>query len=204
MIRFALGPDARPVPDLKQDLPGRGVWVTAKADLVNRAVDKNLFARAFKAQTVCDSDLAAQVRDLLIARSMGYLSLARKAGLVDIGFVKAELALKRDAAVLIGASDAGRQAHGKLARAAKNGVVAVTLFDSAQLGLALGRPNVVHAAIRKHGLADEFLLAVGRLCDYMDASNGCGNRASGASKTRFGVTRAGDKEKVAGPGPVES
>ena len=38
LIRFVAGPDGEVVPDLKRKLPGRGVWVTAKRDLVQQAV----------------------------------------------------------------------------------------------------------------------------------------------------------------------
>ena len=45
MIRFVAGPDNRVVPDLKRTLPGRGVWVGARYQLVEQAAVKNLFAR---------------------------------------------------------------------------------------------------------------------------------------------------------------
>ena len=58
MIRFVVGPDASIVPDLRQRLPGRGVWVTAERPLVEEAVRRRLFARAFKAQVVVSPTLA--------------------------------------------------------------------------------------------------------------------------------------------------
>ena len=67
LIRFVLGPDDRVFADLKHKLPGRGVWVTARRDLVQEAVKRRLFARAFKAEvkvgaTLAD-DIAASLRD---------------------------------------------------------------------------------------------------------------------------------------------
>ena len=40
MIRFVVGPEETVVPDIRRRLPGRGVWVTASAELVKRAATK--------------------------------------------------------------------------------------------------------------------------------------------------------------------
>ncbi|MGQ3038966.1 MAG: DUF448 domain-containing protein, partial [Neoaquamicrobium sediminum] len=48
LIRFVAGPDMDVVPDLKRNLPGRGCWVTAERTILDKAVAKNLFARALK------------------------------------------------------------------------------------------------------------------------------------------------------------
>ena len=48
MIRFVCGPDGALAPDIKASLPGRGVWVTARADIVAQAARKRLFARSLK------------------------------------------------------------------------------------------------------------------------------------------------------------
>jgi len=37
LIRFVVAPDGAVVPDLRRRLPGRGIWVTAKADHVETA-----------------------------------------------------------------------------------------------------------------------------------------------------------------------
>jgi hypothetical protein len=37
------------VPDILEKLPGRGIWVSADRDALDKAVKKNLFARAAKA-----------------------------------------------------------------------------------------------------------------------------------------------------------
>jgi hypothetical protein len=166
MIRFVIGPDNEVVPDLKGRLPGRGVWIIAKARYINQAIEKRIFARAFKTHVKQNESLAALIGGLLVQNCLNYLSLARKAGLVNSGFSKVESALKGDIAVLIEARDGAADGKRKLAARAKPGVTRVEYFTSAQLSLALGRPNVVHAAVGSHGLADKFLVAVARIKDY--------------------------------------
>ena len=58
LIRFVLGPDGTVVPDIRAKLPGRGVWVTARAELVREAVGRQAFSRGLKASAKADKDLA--------------------------------------------------------------------------------------------------------------------------------------------------
>ena len=79
LIRFVLGPDGAVVPDLAGRLPGRGAWLTADRALVLKAVKKNLFARAFRANVNLPDDFAGQIETLLVRRLQDVLALARKA-----------------------------------------------------------------------------------------------------------------------------
>ena len=45
MIRFVLDPSGQVVPDLDGRLPGRGMWLSADRNVLNKAVGANLFAR---------------------------------------------------------------------------------------------------------------------------------------------------------------
>src|SRR5947209_3140903 len=48
MIRFVLAPDGAIVPDLRRRLPGRGLWITATREALAHAIQRQLFARAFR------------------------------------------------------------------------------------------------------------------------------------------------------------
>ena len=49
MIRFVLDPSGRVVPDIDGRLPGRGMWLSADRNVLNKAVRANLFARRARA-----------------------------------------------------------------------------------------------------------------------------------------------------------
>lgn len=174
LIRFVAGPDAIIVPDLAQRLPGRGVWVTADRESVAKAVATRAFAKSLKRKVDAPVDLAAVVERLLERRSGEALSLANKAGLVVTGFDKIDRALAGgDVLALVHASEAATDGRGKLdrkfaalfgAEAAASRIVAVLSVD--QMSLAMGRPNVVHAALNKGGASDRFLIEAGRLARY--------------------------------------
>jgi uncharacterized protein len=172
LIRFVLGPDGAIVPDLKEKLPGRGVWLTAAHETVAEAVKRKAFGRALKAEAKAHEGLADHVGSLLAEAALGSLSLANKAGEVIFGNSKVEEALSKGRVIaLIHASDAAEDGCRKLdgkARAATEGrgLPAICAFTADELGLASGRANVIHAALIQGGAARKFLAAASRVERY--------------------------------------
>ncbi|HUO93563.1 MAG TPA: RNA-binding protein [Rhizomicrobium sp.] len=182
-VRFVVGPDDRIVPDIEETLPGRGIWVKAEAAAIEKAVAKNLFSRAAKAEVAADADLPARVEMLLAKRMMGDLGLARKSGALVLGFdnVLRALSDKVPPAVLIEASDGSHEGRRKLKNAALNQGVKAHLVDclsAAELALALGRENVIHASVKPGRLAERLILEAARLEGFRPAGrSGFGPKA---------------------------
>lgn len=180
MIRFVQAPDGALAPDIRARLPGRGVWVTARADLVAEAARKQLFARSLKTKVVAPPRLAEDVERLLETDCLQMLAMANKAGLVTTGFGKVSSALEKGAAaILLEARDGGEDGRRKLRQIALRAAVAgaaapeaVDLFASSQLDLALGRTNVIHAALAAGGTTAAFLARCRRLAAYRDEGPG--------------------------------
>lgn len=178
MIRFVRGPEGVITPDIRARLPGRGVWVGARAELVAEAARKRLFARSLKEQVETPPQLAEDVDRLLEADCLQMLGLANKAGVVVAGFNKvADTLAKGAAALVVEARDGGADGKRKLRQSARRGIgdnrrendglpPIVGLFTSSQLDLALGRTNVIHAALAGGGPATSFLSRCRRLAAY--------------------------------------
>ena len=174
LIRFVLAPDGSIVPDLARRLPGRGVWVAATRETVAAAVRQKAFAKSLKQQVAMPDDLPGLVERLLVKRVGEALSLTNKAGLLVAGFAKIEgLVEQGRAAILIHASDAAADGVEKLNRKFKalvgsdgceNSILAE--LTSAELSLAIGRPNVVHAAASEGGASQRMLQEAVRLRRY--------------------------------------
>ena len=170
LVRFVLSPSDDVTPDLKRKLPGRGVWVSASKECIEVAARKGHFARGFKHQASCGDDLPDLVGRLLYKEATSLISLCNRAGLVTAGFekVRAQLSKGSVAAVLI-ASDAAEDGKNKVsfkARGSGGQVKLLTIFDREDLSLALGRTNVVHAAVRKGDLTDHLVRAAERYDSY--------------------------------------
>lgn len=177
MLRFVIDPANNVVPDLKCVLPGRGVWVTATKADVDLAVRKGLFARSFKCAVRVDAALGERIETMLETAALHALSFAAKAGLVVTGFekVQATLGKNRLRALVFasdGAKDGIRKMRSKLNDEAGTKKVAVhQSLRSEQMALALGRSNVIHAALLQGGASEMYLETVGRLEQFRSAED---------------------------------
>ena len=171
LIRFVASPDGVVVPDVAAKLPGRGLWVEASRDAVNKAVEKKLFARAAKAAVTADADLAARAEKALVTRMLGDLGIARRSGQLVLGFDNVLRALEgpKPPKVLIEAFDGAKDGKRKLYAAAHRlelDCVVIECLTSAELGLALGRENVIHAAVQPGGFAERLIFDAERLSGF--------------------------------------
>jgi uncharacterized protein len=176
LIRFVLGPDGKVTPDLARRLPGRGVWVECSRSRVETAIKTGVFAKSLKQQVSVSPDLAERIDKLLLRRAIDALSLANKAGLVVAGFAKVDTAVASGhCQMLVHAADAAADGAGKLTRKLRavwqaqgntDEPVILDALTSADLSLAMGRANVVHAALTKGGAAANFLRDAERLQRY--------------------------------------
>jgi predicted RNA-binding protein YlxR (DUF448 family) len=174
LIRFVLDPEGQVVPDLRHRLPGRGVWVTARAEMVALAEKKRLFSRGFKEEVKVEPGLAGRVERLLEDSALHAVSFARKAGEIVTGFAKVETAIARDAVVgIVQAKEAGEDGRAKIEAALKrrfgrSGAVPILrMFPSEQLDLALGRSNVIHAALLAGRASENVLERVAALACFL-------------------------------------
>jgi len=167
LIRFVVSPQGEVIPDLKRKLPGRGLWVSASHRAVAEAVRRNQFSKGFKRDLRVAPTLAADTEALLVRSVIEALAMAAKAGQIVSGFSKVEDALKQRLAVaLIHASDGAADGIRKLGAIVRQNAginddspefPAVTALTSEQLDLALGRSNVIHAALLAGPASKTFL-----------------------------------------------
>ncbi|HKD48584.1 MAG TPA: RNA-binding protein [Rhizomicrobium sp.] len=168
LVRFVMAPDGLVVPDVAAKLPGRGLWVTATRAAVAEAAENKLFSRAAKAPARVLADLPERTEKALVARILGDLGLARRASALILGFDNVLRALEgqKPPQLLIEAADGAGDGKRKLYNAAHARGMKPKLIEcltSAELGLALGRENVIHAAVQPGGLAERLFIDAERL-----------------------------------------
>lgn len=182
MIRFVVGPDRAVVPDLAGRLPGRGIWLSARRDVLEtgrRPVRPDaglaprspklagLFARAAKGPVTVPDDLAELLRVGLERRIGELLGLARRAGQAVAGFEKAgEIVRAGRAGLIVQAADGSRDERARFASAEtarRLGLKIVSPLDAARLGAVFGRERAVHVALTPGKLAE----AVGHEADRL-------------------------------------
>jgi hypothetical protein len=190
LIRFVVSPQGEVMADLKRKLPGRGLWVSASHRAVAEAVRRHQFSKGFKRDVRVAPTLVADTEALLVRSLIDALAMAAKAGQVISGFAKVEDALRQRQAparnqgpvrALIHASDGAADGIRKLdAIVRQNAGIddespefpVVTALSSEQLDLALGRSNVIHAALLAGPASKTFLTRSQILVRYRMADDG--------------------------------
>ncbi len=160
------------MPDVAARLPGRGLWLTPRRDIVERAVAKRLFARAARRPVTVPAGLADRIEALLVQRCIDAIGLARRAGLAVAGFERvADAARAGRAALLLAAVDGAAGGRRKIRAMMPELAACLGVLTAAEIGAAFGREHVVNAA-----------LGPGPLCDRLigDAEKIAGFRAAAA------------------------
>jgi uncharacterized protein len=168
MVRFVVGPDRVVVPDLAATLPGRGIWLSARGDVLETARTQGglgrVFARAARGPVMVPPDLPAMLEAALIRRIGELLGLARRAGQAVAGFDKAREWLRTgQGRLILQASDGSAAERVRFLSGAR---ASVTVFDplpAAVLGRVFGRDHVVHVAIAPGRLGDRLAIEAMRL-----------------------------------------
>ena len=191
LIRFVVSPSGEVIPDLKRKLPGRGMWITASHGAVAEAARRHHFSRGFKRDVRVLPALADETGRLLARGALDALAMVAKAGQAVSGFAKVEEALVRSQAIALlhasdGAADGIRKLDAIVKKMAADSresqeIPVITALASAELDLALGRSNVIHAALLAGPASKTFLSRSQTLVRYRDG----GQRQGSGTRQEF-------------------
>ncbi|ALE03396.1 RNA-binding protein [Bartonella ancashensis] len=176
LIRFVVDPDNQIVPDLKANLPGRGVWISGQHTIVEEAIKRKIFDKSFKMNVKVPSNLSNIVDELLLKSALHSLSMARKAGAIVTGITKVNTAIRSGQAILIlHAKEAKEDGKRKISQAiyalqqqTNQNIKAISLFTNDEMGMAFGANLVIHAALLNVRAAEGFIKTIYKLIAYRD------------------------------------
>jgi len=157
MLRFVLSPDRVLVFDAAARLPGRGMWLSARRDVLETARTRGVFSRAARSQVQAPPDLLESVLGTLSRRKVETLGLLRRSGQVVSGFAKArEWIVAGRAAAVVQAGDGSADERSRLLSGARS-LPVVEVATATELGAVFGRDHVVHVAVLPGALAQRLL-----------------------------------------------
>ena len=172
MVRFVIAPDGVVTPDVKGNLPGRGLWLTARRDIVDKACAKELFSKAARCRVTPGDDLSDRVEALLAHRCLDLLGISRRAGVAVAGYDKVRAVLatrvkewKKGFRILFAASDGSKSGCERL-HAMMPQEPHVKFFTGAELGAIFGRDRVVHVLAGPGALAENLAVEISRLGSF--------------------------------------
>ena len=173
LIRFVIGPDNMVYPDVLEKLPGRGMWVTASRDALDKA-GKGQFSKSAKQAVDVPDGLTDEVERQLARRVVDLIALARKAGSAVCGFekVKGWVSGGERVRALLQASDGSERGKTKLWT--PEGARYFGCLTAQELGLAFGRGEVVHGALASGRLSDRVVEEAVKLKSLREIEGGEG------------------------------
>lgn len=149
--------------DLANRLPGRGIWLSARRDVLDSPRARGAFARVARGPVALPPSLGSEVEAGLRRRIAELLGLARRAGQAVSGYQKArEWIEARKAGLVVQAADGSEAERARLLSGAGDLPVATPLEGEA-LGAVFGRDWAVHVAVASGKLAGMLLIETGRL-----------------------------------------
>ncbi len=193
LIRLALSPENTVLPDVAARAPGRGAWLAPDREALENAIAKHKFkgalSRAFKTGDIgWPDDLPGRIASALQRQTLDRLGLEARAGMLVTGSDRIGDAIAAGRVRLLlhaadAAEDGRRKLDGRLL--AVRGEKGVELpAGRAELSLALGRENVVHAALVDKAAADRVATVLQRWRAYSgldDRTVACKSTSQGAS-----------------------
>jgi len=210
LIRLALGPDGQVAPDVRARAPGRGAWIGVDRAALDAAQAKGklrgALARAFKTGDLdVPADLGERIEAALRQAVLDRLGLEARAGHLITGSDRIEAAARKgEVECLIHAADAAEEGNRKLDQAWRIGSGEegsgrqglVFPLGRTILSLALGRENVVHAAIVDRAGAARVRHAIDRWRAFIGRDAGLeadpdADRAVNRPRNTFGSSGAG-------------
>ncbi|WP_022686238.1 DUF448 domain-containing protein [Sphingomonas phyllosphaerae] len=207
LVRLALAPDGRVLPDVRAKAPGRGAWIGVDRASLEQALAKGklrgALARAFKTGEFTVSDeLPALIEAALERNALDRLGLESRGGSVLTGSERIETAARSGKLhALYHAADASDDGRRKLAQAWRVGTdregsdlrgLALPVARPI-LSLALGRENVVHVGVIDRAAAKRLSEALDRWLHFIgpDLNTApCATAAQGASAPGIAGTTA--------------
>ncbi len=154
--------------DAGEKLPGAGMWLTADKAVVQKAVEKKLFAKAAGQQVVVPVDLHETVERVLKERCLSLLGLARKAGYLVFGYEGVKKIIGAgETVVAFAAEDAADNGKNKLYRP-DDEIQIFEFLSREELGQITGQETQVHVAVLRSTIARELQSSAIKLNLYLN------------------------------------
>ena len=184
MLRFVVSPDGIVTPDLSARLPGRGIWLSARRDVLETARTRHMFSKAARQAVQVPDDLDAVIRAGLEQRVIESVTLARRAGQALCGFTKCrEWIVARKVGAVIQSFGASPDELARLLSGARE--LPVATIPAGMLAKAFGREHAVYGVVARGALARRLLIEHERFLGLAEGP------VPGAPDMRAGVEQAG-------------
>ena len=171
LLRFVIGPNNDIIFDDSGKLRGHSFWLTPNKEIINKAVQQKLFEKEANHNIKIRSDLFNHVKQTIKKRCLNYISLANKAGLVNIGLQKLKIKkISKNIRLLLLSTPYSKSTRSALNKIYEN-IEIFELFASKELSQSLGKDSITTLGITKSKLSDKLINEIQKYQYLEDDSN---------------------------------
>ena len=157
--------------DVASRLPGRGLWLTPRREILENAIVRRLFARSARRPVAIPPGLADRVENMLVQRCCDLIGLARRAGLAVAGVEKVCEAVRTEKAGLLVLALDGAEGGRRKMRSLGRDLSAVMVLTAAEMGTIFGRDHVVNIAIESGTLSGRVIATAEKIAGFRPAAS---------------------------------
>ncbi len=171
LIRFVANEAGEVFPDIHARAPGRGIWISSDAKILEQGIKQNTFSRSFKTKLDPKPELIEITKKALYNNCLNLLGIAKRSAQFIFGFDNVENHLRNKAsAFLIEASDGAIDGRNKILSLAKRwpNIEIISCFNGTEIGGIMGRDNIIHAIIPDGQFANNWRREINRLKGFME------------------------------------
>ena len=167
-IKICLSPDNKLIPDLRDNLPGKSVWLPADKTLIDDILRKGDLKTYFGVSKIFSPDLISIIEVILRKKILSSISMAKKSGVLAIGLdaIKTQLIQKRHCLIIV--ARGARSLADKSFFVSKNISVFESLLEQKDLEKSTGKINVKYVGIFSKNFKKTIQVDLNKLKGFID------------------------------------
>ena len=167
-IKICLSPDNKLIPDLRDNLPGKSVWLPANKTLIVDILRKEDLKPYFGVSKIFSPDLVSLIEMILRKRILSSISMTKKSGVLAIGLdaIKTQLIQKRHCLIIV--ARGAKRLTDKSFFVSKNISVYESLLEQKDLEKSTGKINVKYVGIFSKNFKKTIQVDLNKLKGFID------------------------------------
>ena len=167
-IKICLSPDNKLIPDLRDNLPGKSVWLPADKTLIVDILKKKDLKTYFGVSKIFSHDLVYLIEIILRKRILSSISMTKKSGVLAIGLdaIKTLLIQKRHCLILVAMG--AKSVANKSFFTSKNVSIFESLLEQKDLEKSTGKFNVKYVGVFSKNFKKTIQVDLNKLKGFID------------------------------------
>ena len=167
-IKISLSPENKLIPDLRDKLPGKSVWLPADKAIIIDTLRKEDLKTYFGVSKIFSPNLVSLIETVLRKKILKSISMTQKSGVLAIGLdaIKTQLTQKRHCLILVAIG--AKSVAEKYFFTSKNVTIFENMVEQKDLEKSIGKNNVKYVGIFSKNFKKTIQVDLNKLKGFID------------------------------------